>query len=63
MKFSITYYDPFSYANFKCEALTKNAARAKLETFNAENGFDIPTKEIKSIKWAGKPQITLYGDK
>jgi len=54
-KFEITYFAPYSFANFKTTAATLEEAVKKLEAFNEQEGYDIMNREIKTLKFDGKP--------
>jgi hypothetical protein len=53
-KFKVTYFAPYTFAKFDCEAPTAACAIVEWMLFNEENGYDIPNREIKSLTFNGK---------
>lgn len=53
-KFKVTYFAPYTFANFTCEAATPQEALAKLEQYHAANQQCIPNRDIKTMTFGGK---------
>lgn len=49
--YSITYFAPYTFANFKCRAASAADGRRQRDEFNDENGFMIMNREIKVEKF------------
>lgn len=48
MKYRITYFAPYSFANFTCVATSLEDGRRQKEAFNRAEGYSIPNREIKT---------------
>jgi hypothetical protein len=52
--YRITFFAPYAFAKFSCEAETIEDARAQRLERDREHGFEIPNREVKTEIWDGK---------
>jgi len=52
--FSVTYYAPYTFANFKGQAESIEQAQKIIKNYNDKNRFCILNREVKSEKFDGK---------
>lgn len=52
--YKITYFAPYTFANFSTTANSLVEARSKLDAFNDENCYCIDNREVKTETFDGK---------
>ncbi len=52
--YQVTFFAPYAFAKFSCEAATIEEARALRLQRDREQSYEIPNREIKTERWDGR---------